>query len=298
MERQDDKPRAYPDGEGGRRDEAVPQERPAAADASREYTDTGREGTDRNYVDPGGEYSESGRDESVESVPTSETEPGRHAGSEEYAGRQRSTEAEDPSRSESGHDAGPETRGERENYAEGEPGGAASTATTESAEESRTGASTESQAYAGPADQPTGAGTSRSEAAYDAATERQAVTPPDAEARSTDATAAEGRGDQAALGTQAAPGAVTFAEQTAVLSPDDARTFQARWETIQGTFIDDPHAATEQADALVGEVMERLVRLREDYLRQLRGALSDGSDTEAMRVALQRYRAFFQMLLG
>ncbi len=267
MERQDDKPRAYPDGEGGRRDEAVPQEGPAAADASREYTDTGREGTDRNYVDPGGEYSESGRDESVESVPTSETEPGRHAGSEEYAGRQRSTEAEDPSRSESGYDAGPETGGERENYA-------------------------------GPADQSTGAGTARSEAAYDAATERQAVTPPDADARSTDATAAEGRGDQAALGTQAAPGAVTFAEQTAVLSPDDARTFQARWETIQGTFIDDPHAATEQADALVGEVMERLVRLREDYLRQLRGALSDGSDTEAMRVALQRYRAFFQMLLG
>ena len=242
MERQDDKPRAYPDGEGGRRDEAVPQEGPAAADASREYTDTGREGTDRNYVDPGGEYSESGRDESVESVPTSETEPGRHAGSEEYAGRQRSTEAESPSRSESGYDAGPETRGEREDYAAREPGGA--------------------------------------------------------EARSVDATAAEGRGDQAALGTQAAPGAVTFAEQTAVLSPDDAKTFQVRWETIQGTFIDDPHAATEQADALVGEVMERLVRLREDYLRQLRGALSDGSDTEAMRVALQRYRAFFQMLLG
>jgi hypothetical protein len=300
MERQDDKPRAYPDGEGGRRDEAVPQEGPAAADASREYTDTGREGTDRNYVDPGGEYSESGRDESVESVPTSEAEPGRHAGSEEYAGRQRSTEAEDPSRSESGYDAGPETRGEREDYAAPEPGAGpeTATATTESAAESRTGASTEGQTYAGPADQSTGAGTARSEAAYDAATERQAVTPPEAEARSADATAAEGRGDQAALGTQAAPGAVTLAEQTAVLSPDDARTFQARWETIQGTFIDDPHAATEQADALVGEVMERLVRLREDYLRQLRGALSDGSDTEAMRVALQRYRAFFQMLLG
>ena len=43
--------------------------------------------------------------------------------------------------------------------------------------------------------------------------------------------------------------------------------------------------------------MERLTELRNDYLRDLREAIGDGSDTEAMRVALTRYRTFFQMLV-
>src|SRR5438105_450727 len=95
MERHDDKPRAYPEREAGRRDEAVPEEGPAAADASRDYTDTGSERTDpdHDYVDPSGEYSEAGRDESVESVPTSETRPGREAASDEYAARERAGDA-------------------------------------------------------------------------------------------------------------------------------------------------------------------------------------------------------------
>jgi hypothetical protein len=136
------------------------------------------------------------------------------------------------------------------------------------------------------------------EAASEEYAERKAVSP-DAEARQAAAPAAEETGGGlSGAGAQTTRGAVTLVEQTAVLSREDAQTFQVRWETIQGTFIDDPHAATEQADALVGEVMEQLARLREEYLRQLRGALGDGSDTEAMRVALQRYRAFFQMLLG
>jgi hypothetical protein len=62
--------------------------------------------------------------------------------------------------------------------------------------------------------------------------------------------------------------------------------------------VDDPQAATEQADALVGEVMDQLLRLRQEYLMQLRGAVGDGADTEAMRIALRRYRAFFNVLLG
>jgi hypothetical protein len=87
-------------------------------------------------------------------------------------------------------------------------------------------------------------------------------------------------------------------DQPGVLSRGDAQGFQVRWEAIQTVFVDDPHSATEQADALVGELMDRLLRLRQEYLTQLRGALGEGADTEAMRVALQRYRAFFNVLLG
>jgi hypothetical protein len=292
MERHDEKPRAYPEQEAGRRGEGTPEEGAAAADAARDYTDTGRTRTeaDHDYVDPSGEYSEAGRDESVESERSSETQPGQ----DREPGRADSA-ASTATPVESGSEEG------RAN-ASGETATATSRPGTHEATADNRG---EGQAFRGTAGSTAGTAMAGTETAYDAATERKAVTPPDAESRATGAGAAaaataEGtRGDQAAAdGTQATPGAVNVGEQTAVLSREDAQTFQVRWETIQGTFIDDPHAATEQADALVGEVMDQLARLREDYLRQLRSALSDGSDTEAMRVALTRYRAFFQMLLG
>jgi hypothetical protein len=170
---------------------------------------------------------------------------------------------------------------------------------------------TEAEAYGGarPAapQAPGSAATTDADTSYDAAAERKAVGPADADTAPGDATTAERAADTTdqrsadeTVGStaQTSPGGVNLVEQTAVISGQDAQTFQARWETIQGTFIDDPHAATEQADALVGEVMDRLASLRQEYLRQLREALGDGSDTEAMRVALQRYRAFFQLLIG
>jgi hypothetical protein len=268
MERQDDKPRAYPEQEAGRRDEGVPEEGPAAADAAREYTDTGEqtrmgrepsEGS-REYADTGREYTEAGRDESVEASPTTEDHPVRETASDEYAARERPAGAGDTSTA------------------------TAPQGTYESAAERRSGDPAEAQSFEGPAPQPAGAQTPENEAAYEAAAERKAVTPPAGDTGPADAPAADQAGSATAgAGAQKTPGAVSVADQPAVLSPDDAQAFQVRWETIQAQFIDDPHDATEQADALVGEVMERLSRLREDYLRQLRSALGDGSDTEAMR---------------
>ena len=88
------------------------------------------------------------------------------------------------------------------------------------------------------------------------------------------------------------------AEQPGVLGSEDTMMFQGRWEVIQGKFVDDPHAATQEADALIGEVMDRMTRLRQQHHSELRGALERGGDTEGLRVALQRYRAFFYSLLG
>jgi hypothetical protein len=138
------------------------------------------------------------------------------------------------------------------------------------------------------------------------AAERKSVQPSTADARSTQTSAVadqsaplsnqpEGATEGAATATATAQAP---SDQPGVLSREDAQAFQVRWEAIQTVFVDDPQAATEQADALVGEVMDRLLRLRQEYLTQLRGALGEGADTEAMRVALRRYRAFFNVLLG
>jgi hypothetical protein len=84
-----------------------------------------------------------------------------------------------------------------------------------------------------------------------------------------------------------------------LLSRDDNDGFQSRWETIQTGFVDEPRRTVEQADELVAEVMKRLAEgfaAERERLEQQWGRGEDVS-TEDLRLALQRYRSFFQRLL-
>src|ERR1700730_9051411 len=137
-------------------------------------------------------------------------------------------------------------------------------------------------------------------ASYDEAAERKAVQPAGAGTSTLDPSDTRDRSAPMSNTPETAGTAATAGteEQPGVLPRQDAQGFQTRWEAVQAVFVDDPQAATEQADALVGEVMDQLLRLRQEYLTQLRGAVGDGADTEAMRIALRRYRAFFNVLLG
>lgn len=114
-----------------------------------------------------------------------------------------------------------------------------------------------------------------------------------------------GRPDRSPTPDQSAPvtnfpetATTARSERPGVLGREDTDAFMVRWETIQARFIDDPRAATQEADSMVGEVMDRMARLRQEHHAELRGALEQGGDTEGLRLALQRYRAFFQSLLG
>jgi hypothetical protein len=93
----------------------------------------------------------------------------------------------------------------------------------------------------------------------------------------------------------------TRQETAAELLPqDDAARLGARWDVIQSSFVDDPRTAVAQADELVGQVVERVIT----QFAQQRAALErqwdrgDQVTTEDLRVALQRYREFFQRLLS
>lgn len=78
---------------------------------------------------------------------------------------------------------------------------------------------------------------------------------------------------------------------------DDLRT---RWKEIQTGFVDEPRRAVEQADGLVASAMKRLA----EVFAQERSGLErqwdrgDQVSTEDLRVALQRYRSFFDRLLS
>jgi hypothetical protein len=81
---------------------------------------------------------------------------------------------------------------------------------------------------------------------------------------------------------------------------DQASTYRSRWQEIQTGFVDEPRAAVQEADALVADVMRQLARTFADERRGLEGQWAEGEEisTEDLRIALRRYRSFFDRLLS
>jgi hypothetical protein len=122
--------------------------------------------------------------------------------------------------------------------------------------------------------------------------------------RATDATA--DTATTAGTGATAGAGGVTgsteadASEQRAPLVPSDrADQFASRWNEVKGMFVDEPRKAVQQADALVGELLDDLERsFREQRQDIERGLENDDTSTEDLRMALRRYRSFFDRLLS
>lgn len=87
---------------------------------------------------------------------------------------------------------------------------------------------------------------------------------------------------------------------TPLFAADAAQNFRSRWTDVQAGFVDEPRKAVERADALVAETMKRLAETFAQERSKLEGQWDKGSDisTEDLRVALQRYRSFFDRLLA
>ncbi|MCP3014926.1 hypothetical protein NGM33_16470 [Nocardiopsis dassonvillei] len=73
-----------------------------------------------------------------------------------------------------------------------------------------------------------------------------------------------------------------------------------RWNATQGKFVDDPHGAVREADALAAEVADAVVAEIEERRSALRSAWNEGegTDTESLRVALRDYRSFVEHLVN
>jgi hypothetical protein len=99
-------------------------------------------------------------------------------------------------------------------------------------------------------------------------------------------------------GTAAKPAKIDKA--TPLFPENEAANFRSRWTEIQAAFVDEPRRAVEQGDALVADVIKRLASSFADERSKLEGQWGRGDNvsTEDLRVALQRYRAFFDRLLS
>jgi hypothetical protein len=98
-------------------------------------------------------------------------------------------------------------------------------------------------------------------------------------------------------------GAVEDAEEAQrepLLADAATSEVRSRWEEIQGSFVDEPRRAVEEADSLVAELMQRLADSFAEERKGLEGQWDRGDEvsTEDLRIALQRYRSFFDRLLS
>jgi hypothetical protein len=89
-------------------------------------------------------------------------------------------------------------------------------------------------------------------------------------------------------------------QDQALFGDDELTGFRGRWDEIQAGFVDEPRQAVEQADALVSDLVERLTAGFSEARSGLESQWSQGEEasTEDLRVALTRYRAFFNRLLA
>jgi hypothetical protein len=87
---------------------------------------------------------------------------------------------------------------------------------------------------------------------------------------------------------------------TSLFEAADADGYRTRWGAVQTGFVDEPRRAVAEADALVTEVMDRLASAFANERRRLESQWSrdERVSTEDLRIALQRYRSFFERLLA
>jgi hypothetical protein len=84
-----------------------------------------------------------------------------------------------------------------------------------------------------------------------------------------------------------------------LFSESEMGEFRSRWSSLQTGFVDEPRRTVEDADTLVAAVMQRLTEGLLNERSGLDKQWDKGEDvsTEDLRVALQRYRSFFDRLL-
>jgi hypothetical protein len=93
--------------------------------------------------------------------------------------------------------------------------------------------------------------------------------------------------------------AAAISKPMPLFSESETGDFRSQWSKVQTGFVDEPRRTVEDADKLVATVMQRLA---EGFANERSGLekqwdRGDNVSTEDLRVALQRYRSFFDRLL-
>lgn len=116
----------------------------------------------------------------------------------------------------------------------------------------------------------------------------------------THAVPQQDRQEQQPARAEQQPEQSTRSDDEPLFAPDEADEYRNGWRALQSDFVDDPRDAVRRADELVAQVVQSLATTFADHKRSLEGQWQQGEqvDTEELRNALRRYRAFFDRLLS
>ncbi len=107
--------------------------------------------------------------------------------------------------------------------------------------------------------------------------------------------------DQPSVASKGAPVSQSKEEMAdgPLFREEELQGFRLRWDQVQGSFVDEPRQAVEQADSLVANMVKRLAEEFSTARADLEKQWSAGGDvsTEDLRQVLRRYRSFFNRLL-
>jgi len=110
----------------------------------------------------------------------------------------------------------------------------------------------------------------------------------------------DGESSRPAPNAQLARARVNGEELSPLLASDLENDYRSRWKGIQTEFVDEPRQAVEKADELVAELMQNLAQSFSEQRSRLESEWdhSERASTEDLRLALRRYRSFFDRLLS
>jgi len=86
----------------------------------------------------------------------------------------------------------------------------------------------------------------------------------------------------------------------ALFAHNETEDFRTRWKNVQTGFVDEPRKAVKDADELVASAIKRLAEIFAAEREKLEHEWDRHEDvsTEDLRVAMRRYRSFFDRLLS
>jgi hypothetical protein len=136
------------------------------------------------------------------------------------------------------------------------------------------------------------------EQTFDEATERP-VEPVTAENATATGTPNEASPETVSREAPESRPAAESSDQT-LFADRELSDFHSRWTEVQAGFVDDPRDCVQKADGLVADVVDKLTAGFAQARSGLEEQWSRGEEvsTEDLRIALQRYRDFFERLLA
>lgn len=105
---------------------------------------------------------------------------------------------------------------------------------------------------------------------------------------------------ESTAGTESAIGVGDTPGKDSLFIQDELAELRSRWNEVQVGFVDDPRDCVHKADRLVSDVVEQLTAGFSQARTQLEEQWDRGEEvsTENLRLALKRYRDFFERLLA